>query len=211
MNSFSNKTVIFANGAVPVHAMPLAAINSAERIVCCDGAVDKLIALGYHPDWITGDMDSISDSSRDLYKDRIVVDTDQERNDLTKAFKLCLKHGWRDIVVAGATGAREDHTLGNLSLLVDFARQMNVVLLSDHGFFIPMTDSGELETRPGQQISIFSFDLDCTIVSAGLKYPLNGIKLTRWWQATLNEAVADCVRLTFDGGPLLIFQSYCVQ
>ena len=208
MDKFSYKTVIFANGALPLHSVPLAALNSAERIICCDGAIDKLITLECQPDWITGDMDSISDSSRELYKDRIVMDSDQERNDLTKAFKLCLKHGWREIVVIGATGEREDHTLANLSLMVDFARQMDVVLLSDHGIFTPITESTELTSLQGQQVSIFSFDPDCAIFSSGLKYPLNGIKINRWWQAALNEAVSKEINLDFDGGPLLVFQSY---
>jgi len=208
MQDFRNKTVILANGPQPVHAVPLQAIQSAARIVCCDGAVDGLTALGYEPDWITGDLDSISDAARERYRDRIVLDADQERNDLTKAFKLCLKHGWHEIVVTGATGGREDHTLGNLSLLVDFARQLDVVLLSDSGCFTPLRESAVMAAVPGQQISIFAFDPECAVFSAGLRYPLNGIRINRWWQGALNEAVAEQVQLTFDGGPLLLFQSY---
>jgi len=208
MKEFINKTVILANGQVPSHAIPLEALARAGRIICCDGAVDKLIALGYQPDWITGDMDSISDAARELYQERIVPDLSQERNDLAKAFKLCLKHGWHEIVVVGATGGREDHTLGNLSLLVDFVRQLDVVLLSDTGSFIPLRDSAGITAVPGQQLSIFSFDPDCAIYSTGLKFPLDGIKITRWWQGALNEAVAERVQLTFTGGPLLVFQCY---
>ena len=208
MLDFSKKTVIFANGAVPEHAVPLMVLREAERIICCDGAVDKLVPLGYVPDLIVGDMDSISDSARERFKDRIVEIPDQGRNDLTKALKLCLQHGWHDIVVIGATGRRVDHTLGNLSLLVDFARQLDLVLLDDNGTFFPLLDSGGFVTEAGQQISIFSFDPEAAISSQGLKYPLNGIKLNRWWQATLNEAQATLVQLRFDGGPLLVFRSY---
>lgn len=208
MSDFNNKTVIFANGAVPEHAVPLSALSGSKRIICCDGAVDKLVHLGYEPDWITGDMDSISDAARERFEKRVVEDSDQNRNDLAKAFKLCLKHGWSDIVVLGATGGREDHTLGNLSLLVDFARQLNIVLLSDTGVFVPLTDSAELEAVPGQQISIFSFDPEASIHSQGLKYPLNGIKLNRWWQATLNEASASRISIQLSGGPLLVFLAY---
>jgi len=208
MLDFSKKTVIFANGAVPDHAVPLMVLSEAERIICCDGAVDKLVQLGYAPDLIVGDMDSISDLARQRFEDRIVEISDQGRNDLTKALKLCLQHDWCDIVVTGATGRRVDHTLGNLSLLVDFARQLDLVLLDDNGIFFPLLDSGGFATEPGQQISIFSFDPEAAISSQGLKYPLNGIKLNRWWQATLNEAQAALVQLWFDGGPLLVFRSY---
>lgn len=208
MQEFNNKTVIFANGVAPEHSTPLQALSSAQRIICCDGAVDKLIPLGYEPDWIVGDLDSISDSSLARYRARIIATSDQQRNDFTKAFKLCLARGWRDIVVIGATGGREDHTLGNLSLLVDFARQLKIVLLSDTGCFLPLTDSSSLDVVIGQQISIFSFDPETSISSKGLKYPLNNIKLNRWWQASLNEADSQRVSLDFSGGPLLVFLAY---
>lgn len=208
MQEFTDKTVILANGAVPSHAIPLGAIRTATRVICCDGAADKLISLGREPDWIVGDLDSLSAAARRAYADRIVEDADQERNDLTKAFKLCLKHRWREIVVVGATGGREDHTLGNLSLLVDFARQLELVLLSDTGRFTPLRQSAVLAAVPGQPISIFSFDPECAITSVGLKYPLSNARLNRWWQATLNEALSTSVQLYFDGGPLLVFQGY---
>ena len=208
MKEFTKKTVILANGTVPLHTIPLDAIRTATRVICCDGAADKLIPLGREPDWIVGDLDSLSDAARKLYAARIVEDLDQERNDLTKAFKLCLKNRWREIVVVGATGGREDHTLGNLSLLVDFARQLDLILLSDTGLFTPLRESAALATVPGQPISIFSFDPKCAITSTGLKYPLSNARLNRWWQATLNEALASSFQLDFDGGPLLVFQGY---
>lgn len=208
MKEFTNKTVIFANGSVPTHAVPLHAIHSAARVICCDGAADKLMALGREPDWIIGDLDSLSDEARKVYADRIMKDTDQERNDLTKAFKLCLKHRWHEVVVVGATGGREDHTLGNLSLLVDFARQLDVILLSDTGLFTPLRESAVLDAVPGQPISIFAFDPECAITSTGLRYPLSGARLNRWWQATLNEAISHSILLDFEGGPLLVFQGY---
>ena len=208
MKNFTSKTVILANGTVPSHAVPLDAIRTATRVICCDGAADKLVALGREPDWIVGDLDSISDAARATYAELLVEDADQERNDLTKAFKFCLKNRWHEIVVVGATGGREDHTLGNLSLLADFARQLDVVLLSDTGLFMPLRESAELTTFPGQPVSIFSFDPECAITSTGLKYPLSGARLNRWWQATLNEAISTSVQLDFEGGPLLAFQGY---
>ncbi|MFO7937530.1 MAG: thiamine diphosphokinase [Kiritimatiellia bacterium] len=208
MSNFTNKTIIFANGAVPEHPVPLKALSTAERIICCDGAVDKLVRLGCEPDWVIGDMDSITDSSRACFSECLVEVADQSRNDLTKAFKLCISHGWRDIAVIGATGGREDHTLGNISLLVDFARQLDIVLLSDTGFFITLTDSASIEALSGQQVSVFSFNPDMPIHSEGLKYPLNGIRLNRWWQATLNEAVSGRFSLLFEGGPLLVYLVY---
>ncbi len=211
MNLFSSKTVIVANGQFPTHANPLAALHSASRIVCCDGAVDKLAAAGLAPNWVVGDLDSLSEAARTRCRDKLVCLREQETNDLTKAFRFCLSHGWNDLVILGATGLREDHTLGNLSLLVDFALEATVLLLTDTGWFTPLTVSGRLPACAGQQVSVFSFDPVTAVHAEGLKYPLDGLRLARWWQAALNEACGESVSLVFKGGPLLVFQTYHVK
>ena len=208
MNPLSAKTVILANGVFPTHAVPLAAVKAAERIVCCDGAADKLVAAGLEPAWIVGDLDSASESLRLRCRDKLVCMREQETNDLAKAFRFSVSQGWTDLVILGATGLREDHTLGNLSLLADFAREAKVLLLTDTGWFTPLLTSGRLPASAGQQVSIFSLDPATEVSADGLKYPLAGLRLSRWWQAALNEACGDLISLTFAGGPLLVFQTY---
>ena len=208
MNPTIFSTVVLANGAFPRHAVPLAALRTAERIVCCDGAADKLTAEGIEPSWIVGDLDSASETVRSRYRDKLVRICEQETNDLAKAFRFCVSHGWDQLTILGATGLREDHALGNLSLLVDFAREASVTLLTDTGYFSPVLSSARLASNAGQQVSIFSFDPATALSSEGLRYPLDGLCLNRWWQAALNEASGDSFSLTFEGGPMLVFQSY---
>ena len=208
MNLFSSKTVILANGQFPAHATPVAALHAAARIVCCDGAADKLAAAGLSPDWVVGDLDSLSAAARERHAGRLVCVREQETNDLSKAFRFCLSQGWRDLLIVGATGLREDHTLGNLSLLADFAREAAVLLLTDTGWFTPLLASASLTSCAGQPVSIFSFDPQAAVSAEGLKYALEGVRLTRWWQATLNEARGPAFKLAFTGGPLLVYQAY---
>ena len=54
-------------------------------------------------------------------------ETEQETNDLSKAFRYCLKRGWKKLFILGATGKREDHTMGNISLLSDYQAQADAV------------------------------------------------------------------------------------
>jgi thiamine pyrophosphokinase len=209
MKTRANQTVILANGVFPRHAVPLQALQQARRIVCCDGAVVPLLRrLKRAPDVIVGDGDSIPSSMRARFADRFVLDRGQDDNDLSKAVRHCVGQGWRELTILGATGLREDHTLGNLSLLVDFARDARVEMLSDHGVFTPLLASGWLATEPGQPVSIFAFDPAVAITSQGLRYPLARLKLTRWWQATLNTATGRRMHLRFSGGPLLVFRAY---
>ena len=206
---FTEKTVILANGAFPTHAAPLDALRTAARIVCCDGAADKLLAAGLEPSWIVGDGDSISPETRARFADRCHFTAEQETNDLSKAFRFCISHGWADIIILGATGDREDHTLGNLSLLADFAQEANVRMLTDSGFFTPLTGGGRSTAAPlqavaGQQVSLIACDTGMRVSAEGLKYPVRDLPLTRWWQGTLNEVLG----VSFEGGPLLVFQTY---
>jgi len=202
------KTVILANGQFPSHAVPLAALRESERIVCCDGAVERLAGVGLEPEWIVGDLDSLSAADCERYRGKLVCVREQETNDLAKAFRFCLSHGWRELAIVGATGLREDHTLGNLSLLADFAGEASVRLLTDTGWFTPLTGAARLPSCEGQQVSIFALESGAVVSAEGLRYPLNGLRLTRWWQAALNEACGDAFDLTFKGGPLLVYQTY---
>lgn len=208
MNFYLPQTVILANGIFPSHEVPLRALRSAQQIVCCDGAVEKLVSAGLEPYRVVGDFDSLSPALRERFSSKLVPMTEQNTNDLSKAFRYCIKRNWRDVAIVGATGGREDHTLGNLSLLVDFAEKAVVRLFTDTGFFTPVHKSTVFSSFRGQQVSIFSFEPKIRVYAEGLKYSLEQVPFTRWWQATLNEALAKEFKLVFVGGPLLVFQTY---
>ena len=204
-------TVILADGAFPQHSIPLAFMKKAKRIVCCDGSVSNLLAYGLTPDYIVGDLDSISEELKIRFSSILHHDPDQETNDLTKAVQFCRNHGWGEITILGATGKREDHSIGNLSLLIDYAEDIQVQMLSDYGSFVPqLTDSVDYESYPGEQISIFSFDANARFVSTNLRYPLDNRCLTSWWQGTLNEAILESFTIKKDRGKALIFREYPV-
>jgi thiamine pyrophosphokinase len=209
MQSFTAKTVIVANGAFPTHATPLAALRSAREVVCCDGAADRLSEeAGLAPSWIVGDLDSLSETLRARFPERLVRVTEQETNDLAKAFRFCRTRGWSEMLIVGATGLREDHTLANLALLADFAREASVLLLTDTGWFTPLLASARLPSVPGQQISLFALDTRTSVSARGLAYPVDGLRLDRWWRAALNEAQGESFSLAIEGGPLLVYQTY---
>ena len=101
-------TVILADGDPPRTTEPIRILRSAERIVCCDGAAALLAEYGLEPTVVIGDLDSLPQQWKDLYADRLVHVREQETNDLSKAFRYCMAHDWRNIVILGATGKREE-------------------------------------------------------------------------------------------------------
>jgi len=202
------RTVILANGAFPQHKIPLEFLFNAEQIVCCDGAAQNLLNAGLKPDYIIGDLDSVSEEIKNRFSSIVVHLAEQETNDLTKAVNFCLENNWTEITILGATGKREDHTLGNLSLLTDYAEKVNVQMLTDEGVFTALLETGVLESYPGEQISIFSLTPETMFTFHNLLYPVNNRNLTSWWQGTLNEADDNCFTISFDRGKALVFRAY---
>lgn len=189
--------VVVANGSFPQTAGPLELLKSAPAIIACDGAVQNLHERGLEPTAIVGDLDSIPQEMLRLYADRIHTVEDQEINDLTKAVRFAHAAGYRKLLILGATGLREDHTLGNISLLMDYAPLFEQVeMLSDYGHFIPVQQTTTLPSTPGQQISIFSMYPCGEITTEGLRWPITRRRLTAWWQGSLNEALGNEFTLT---------------
>jgi len=203
-----NNIVIVADGSFPEHEIPLGYLKNAGKIICCDGSAGNLVSAGYIPDAIVGDLDSLTENLAIRFADRIFLDESQDTNDLTKAVQWCREMNYNEIVIIGATGKREDHTIGNISLLAEYAKTMNVKMVTDTGIFIPFLKSCTVQSFPGQQVSLFSIDPETKITSSGLKFPLNGIKISNWWVATLNEAPGDSFSLEFSNGKVIVYLKY---
>ena len=134
--------IILANGDYPSADVPVQLLKEAPYVVCCDGGANEYIEKGYTPDIIIGDGDSLSEENRRLYADLIHHNPDQETNDQTKAIQFLLSQGKKRIAIVGATGKREDHTIGNISLLMEYMRMgVEVCMYTDYGVFVPCKDT----------------------------------------------------------------------
>jgi len=200
--------VILADGSFPAHEIPLGYLRNAGRIICCDGSAKSLVEAGFEPEAVVGDLDSLDSGLLDRFSNRLVRDDDQETNDLTKAVRWCREKGFDEVVILGATGKREDHTLGNISLLAEYALYIKVSMVTDTGVFIPLRSSMKLDSFPGQQISVFSLDPLTEVTSYGLRYEMKSLKLHNWWRATLNEASGDSFEILFNGGPVIVYLKF---
>ena len=165
-------------------------LAAATRVVACDSAADAYRrAFRKWPDVIIGDMDSFSATSccRTL-----VVSPDQNTNDLEKAMAYCAARGWRNPVIVGATGKREDHTLGNVFRALAYG----CTIVTDLGRFIPVRGKATLKVREGAAVSIFAPDPKTRMTSRGLEWPLDDVRFKNLYCATLNRATAAKVALT---------------
>ena len=196
--------VILGNGAFPTEPYPLHLLDTAEGVVCCDGAVEKLLRHNpqARPLAVVGDLDSLSQELQTRFADILFHEAEQDDNDQTKALRWVLEHHpeVEEIIFLGATGLREDHTVGNLGLLMDYPRQFplgerRLSMVSDYGTAFVVTQSCDLHLGEGRRISLFSADNSLQVNSSGLEWPLEGVVFDAWWKASLNRTVAPVVSL----------------
>lgn len=217
---------ILCDGDFPGNAEVRDRLLSCDVVVCCDGAAASFMRFR-RPEFVVGDMDSLSQDVKDELSDQLFHIREQESNDLSKAFRcICALLGTGtgkhvpdfSITVFGATGKREDHTLGNISLLADFAQYLNscgtpgrLSMMTDYGLFVPVLDSCAFSLPAGQSVSIFAFDQTLRIDSTGLEYPTGDVRFDMWWKATLNRASGGSVtlRLSHPSKVLLYLPGRC--
>ncbi len=222
--------VIICAGDFPRREYPRYLLESADLVVCCDSAFSRYLRFckGNLPESlvIIGDMDSLPAALQKKYASHIIRISEQDDNDQTKAVRYILaEHPEIDTIhILGATGRREDHTLGNLSLLMEYARtilagrpadkpigpeeapvvpengqrsDVRIEIVSDYSTAFALTDTADLFVGEGRPVSIFSPDNSLRIVSEGLQWPTDNVVFDNWWKATLNRATSDRIRLRF--------------
>jgi thiamine pyrophosphokinase len=199
--------VVLANGRFPTASHCLEILENASSIICCDEAADRFLEYGKVPDVIIGDLDSVSQETKDKFRDILIIRDDQETNDLTKAVTYCMEQKYPSVTILGATGIREDHTLGNISLLLEYNKHIEARIVSDYGEFSILKSGVTVSSHPGEKISFFSVDNQVRVTSAGLKYKLDNMQLHNWWRASLNEVEGETFTLHFDSDrPLILYR-----
>ncbi len=191
-------TVIVAAGSFPRKGSAAWRILAdAKRVVGCDGAAAAYRRrFGKWPAVIVGDLDSfrppVGFNAQAAGASEIVRVDDQNLNDLEKALRFCAGRGWRNPVIVGATGKREDHMLGNVFRALAYGCE----IVTDFGRFVPVRGKAVLKVAKGAAVSVFAPDPKTRMTSKGLKWPLNKVQFRNLYCATLNRATASRITLT---------------
>ena len=206
---------ICANGLFPTDAQVIALLQNGSPIIACDGALNTLAQHNIIADFAIGDGDSLDGGKlQDFVKNPYIQIDDQNTNDLTKAINFIAEnYGYNHpILIFAATGLREDHTLGNIALLEQYAARFDkVAMVSDFGILESLpAGKHRLNSIPGQQISFFCFNQKTEISCAELKWPLVSKNFPALNHGTLNQANADHINLECNGN-LVVFRAYEIK
>ena len=115
-----NKCVIISAGEIHDYQKLTKILNKKDYnnafFIVCDGGLAHAGELGIKPDIIVGDFDSYENPHLDV--ETIVLPCIKDDTDTVFAVKEAVKRGFLDFLLVGVIGARLDHSLCNVSLLL---------------------------------------------------------------------------------------------
>ena len=206
-NNSKVDTVILANGEFPATGIAASLLNKARRIVCCDGAADKLLKVDLEPSVIIGDCDSIKEETAKRYESVLLPVENQYKTDLCKALDYCIENGLLDVTILGASGLREDHAMANLGILMTYAPVCNLEMVTLYGVFNVVTDSAVFDSFVGQQVSLFTLNPETVVNIDGLKYKPKDGHLLNLWYGESNESLSDVFGISANA-EVLVFRTF---
>ncbi|MDN4754246.1 thiamine diphosphokinase [Porphyromonadaceae bacterium W3.11] len=195
-DTYLPQVAIIANGDLRLNSTISMLLDNVPHIIVCDGATSSFLALcSRRPDVIIGDGDSVDDRDLERIGMKFTWIPDQETNDLTKAVTYALQKGWNQICILGASGRREDHTLGNIALLAEYYDMgAEVRMITDYGVMFPFKGLLRIEVAIQQQLSFFALR-PSPMSARGVAYPFENRTFNALWEATLNYAVEEVVEV----------------
>ena len=185
----TKRCVIVGGADIQNYAFIREKLCADDYVVFCDSGLKHLEHLQVLPSLIVGDFDSHENPHLDV--ETIVLPCEKDDTDTVYAVKEAINRGFDDFLLIGVVGARLDHTLGNVSIL------LYLDSLGKKGSIID--DYSEMEIvsdEPGSicdQYSFFSL-LNITgcakgITITGAKYPLDGGEITCEYQYGISNEV----------------------
>ena len=181
---------------------------TADYVIFCDSGLTHLEHLQVKPSLIVGDFDSHENPRLDV--ETIVLPCEKDDTDTVFAVKEAIKRGFENFLLIGVVGARLDHTIGNVSIL------LYLDSLGKKGCI--MDDYSEMEIVSEMPVSItndYSFFsiLNITgcakgITITGAKYPLADAEITCEYQYGVSNEVlpGETAAVSVKHGKLLLIK-----
>ncbi|MGI5976961.1 MAG: thiamine diphosphokinase [Candidatus Limivicinus sp.] len=157
--------------------------------IYCDCGLRHREKLGIEPDLVVGDFDS--HPRPEGTGETIVLPCVKDDTDSVYAVKEALRRGFREFVLIGAVGARFDHTMANISLLLMLDKNgARGLIIDDHS---RMELAGQ-ETKYVDEGCIFFSLLSIAGPARGIeiknaKYPLHDGEITPEYQYGVSNEV----------------------
>lgn len=209
------KCIILANGDAPKKSdITFFLKKGYSTLICADGGADTAKKLKLIPDYIIGDLDSISSNTLLHYQEkcRIIKMKRQNDTDVEKCLKFAIKNGYTEAILLGATGSRLDHSFCNLGIVLKFYNEIKIKILHDDSLLEVISGNITLTTKKNETISLYGIDEMTKVSSRGLKYRLKNMALPFGKkESTSNVANGKSVELNVTKGKMFLIRDFNVM
>ena len=206
------KCIIIANGKSPsIKVVEYFLKKGFNTIICADGGANSAKKLGVVPDFIIGDLDSISLSTLKYFKNKSTIIQIKRQNDtdVEKCLKFAIKKKFDEVLLLGVTGDRLDHTICNLGIVIKFFNKIKIYLAAESSFLTSINKLTTFKSKVGETISIYAFSVKTKISSYGLKYKLHNTALPFGVrESTSNISVSNTIRLNVKDGIIFFIRDF---
>lgn len=174
--------LLFANGELNRGAMLERLLSSLDspRVICADGGALHARALGFEPQTIIGDLDSLTADEVARFRaagaEIIGYPPEKDETDLELALHHCRDIGANSVHILGGLGGRFDQTIANILLLTHpaFSDMRVEIIDGDQRIRLLPPAAHEIAGERGDTISLIPLGAAAeAIKTRGLKYPLN--------------------------------------
>ncbi|MBD3408794.1 MAG: thiamine diphosphokinase [Ignavibacteriales bacterium] len=208
------KCLVIANGAPPKgEELAYFRRKGFDAIIAADGGAEAARRMGVAPDFVVGDLDSISDEALEQLREtsEIVHIAEQESTDVEKCFRFALERGAKRAVVFGAFGDRIDHSLANVSHIVKYRHSLRATIVGGKSALSVVDGVGRFASRQGETVSLFAFNPAVRVTTLGLQYPLDKEPLAFGSRESVSNVVeAEEFRVVALGGPVVVARELAV-
>ncbi|MGK0289914.1 MAG: thiamine pyrophosphokinase [bacterium] len=205
--------LIILNGISPSQHLLFDLWQKTDFHICADGGANILAQYQLEPDYIVGDLDSISQETKNSFQHlpkKIINDPYDYRTDGEKAVQFCLNQGYKKIYILGADGNRTDHFLYNLGILRKFHTQAKIAIFTNHEKLFVVQQQGIFFGKKGQTISFMPIFGDIkNVQTQGLLYPVEGKDFELGMFTSISNVFEEeKASIQFQDGLLLVCQEF---
>jgi thiamine pyrophosphokinase len=203
--------IVFTGGEGPepqILKRLMGGLAPGTPLVAADSGLLLAEAAGFRPDWIVGDMDSLSDKDRlQSYPPERVIrhPSDKDYSDTELALALLWDKGCDEAWIAGGGGGRIDHLLGIRDLFERERFPLRWITAAEDIHCIYTGVNLTLALEPGTLVSVFPLGGGpWKAESTGLTWPLDSVRWERGLYGLSKVAVAPEITVNAQQGRFLI-------
>ncbi|MEE0733446.1 MAG: thiamine diphosphokinase [Acutalibacteraceae bacterium] len=181
-------------------------VRADDFVICADGGYLFAQKAGVKPSIIVGDFDSSHRPQTDVPV--VLLPTHKDDTDTMSAIKEGIRRGYREFVLLGALGGREDHTFANYSALQYLYENGAHGVLLGKGLQVHYVPVGDfpVHNKEGCVLSVFPFGCaGCTVTHRGFEYELAGQEIASSFPLGVSNVVkSNRAVLTLHQGSALV-------